>query len=300
MANDNPSSNLERAAEAADDFEKKHYQGGELDAQDFKQAGQKATAAVSNAATAVKEAVVGPADPKVCMINPPPRSICGACECRMPRASKRMWQITSDQQLIPAALSAQYVFQNAEPLVPSLAAHVCPPNAYQRGLDALGMQSRLHEARAFSMLVMPCPAPAAPQAGPAAAPAADTDQSASPSVPAASDKPAAADGGPSVITQLQDKAADALASLQQAVEPKPDNKSPDPEVNEFRSLVAEVFDNMKDSIASGDSAASGSAQQGPSGGSLPAEAGAAADAAQHKALASSPAEARPGVLSQVL
>jgi hypothetical protein len=64
MANDSPSSNLERAAEAADDFEKKHYQGGELDAQDFKEAGQKATEAVSNAATAVKEAVVGPADPK--------------------------------------------------------------------------------------------------------------------------------------------------------------------------------------------------------------------------------------------
>ena len=84
MANDNPSSNLERAAEAADDFEKKHYQGGELDAQDFKQAGQKATAAVSNAATAVKEAVVGPADPKVCMINSPPRSICGACDSVCP------------------------------------------------------------------------------------------------------------------------------------------------------------------------------------------------------------------------
>jgi ElaB/YqjD/DUF883 family membrane-anchored ribosome-binding protein len=64
MASNNPSSNLERAAEAADDFEKKHYQGGELDAQDFKKAGENATAAVSNAATAVKEAVVGPADPK--------------------------------------------------------------------------------------------------------------------------------------------------------------------------------------------------------------------------------------------
>lgn len=69
MASNNPSSNLERAAEAADDFEKKHYQGGELDAQDFKKAGENATAAVSNAATAVKEAVVGPADPKVCLIN---------------------------------------------------------------------------------------------------------------------------------------------------------------------------------------------------------------------------------------
>jgi hypothetical protein len=67
MASNNPSSNLERAAEAADDFEKKHYQGGELDAQDFKKAGENATAAVSNAATAVKEAVVGPADPKVCL-----------------------------------------------------------------------------------------------------------------------------------------------------------------------------------------------------------------------------------------
>ena len=69
MASNNPSSNLERAAEAADDFEKKHYQGGELDAQDFKKAGENATAAVSNAATAVKEAVVGPADPQVCLIN---------------------------------------------------------------------------------------------------------------------------------------------------------------------------------------------------------------------------------------
>lgn len=65
MANDKPSSNLERAAQAAEDFEDKHYKGGELDAQDFKAAGEKATAAVSDAAVAVKEAVVGPADPKV-------------------------------------------------------------------------------------------------------------------------------------------------------------------------------------------------------------------------------------------
>ena len=56
---------------------------------------------------------------------------------------------------------------------------------------------------------------------------------------------------------------------------------------------------MKVSIASGDSAGSGPAQQGPSGGAMPGETGAAADAAQRKALASSPAEAHTGVLSQV-
>lgn len=65
MASDNPSSNLERAAQAAEEYENKHYQGGELDAQDFKKAGEQATAAVSDAATAVKEAVVGPSEPKV-------------------------------------------------------------------------------------------------------------------------------------------------------------------------------------------------------------------------------------------
>lgn len=65
MASNNPSANLERAAQAADDFENKQSQGGELDAQDFKAAGQQATAAVSDAATAVKEAVVGPSDTKV-------------------------------------------------------------------------------------------------------------------------------------------------------------------------------------------------------------------------------------------
>jgi hypothetical protein len=56
---------------------------------------------------------------------------------------------------------------------------------------------------------------------------------------------------------------------------------------------------MKESIASGDSAGSGPAQQGPAGGAMPGEAGAASDAAQRKALASSPAEARTSVLSQV-
>lgn len=70
-------------------------------------------------------------------------------------------------------------------------------------------------------------------------------------------------------------------------------------MNEFRSLVAEAVDNMKESIASGDSAGSGPVQQGPVGGAMPGEAGAAADAAQRKAVASSPAEARTSVLSQV-
>lgn len=67
MASDNPSSNLERAAEAAEDFEKKHYKGGELDKDDFKQAGENATSAISDAANKVKEALVGPADPQVCI-----------------------------------------------------------------------------------------------------------------------------------------------------------------------------------------------------------------------------------------
>lgn len=117
--------------------------------------------------------------------------------------------------------------------------------------------------------------------------------------PASADATAPADGGPSVIAQLQDKTAGALASLQQAVEPKPDNKSADPEVNEFRSLVAEVFDNMKDSIATGDSTAPATPQQGPSGGVMP-DAAAASDAAQHKAVANSPAEAHRSILGQVM
>ena len=56
---------------------------------------------------------------------------------------------------------------------------------------------------------------------------------------------------------------------------------------------------MKESIASGDSAGTGPTQQGPVGGAMPGEAGAAADAAQRKAVASFPAEARTSVLSQV-
>lgn len=137
------------------------------------------------------------------------------------------------------------------------------------------------------------------------APATGQADAAPASKAAPSDTPASSDGGASVIEQIQDKTAGALASLQQAVEPKPSVKSADPEVNEFRSLVAEVFDNMKESIATGestpvgDSAASATPQQGPNGGALPAEAGAAANAAQGKAVASSPAEGCTGLLGQV-
>ncbi len=113
----------------------------------------------------------------------------------------------------------------------------------------------------------------------------------SPAAPADGDGAAAAEG-PSLTEQIQTKTSGALDSLQKAVEPAGDSKSADPEVNEFRSLVGEVFANMKESIATG------TTQQ--EGGDVAPEAPAAADAAQSKSLASSPAEARrPGLVGKV-
>lgn len=113
----------------------------------------------------------------------------------------------------------------------------------------------------------------------------------SPAAPADGDAAAAAEG-PSLTEQIQTKTSGALDSLQKAVEPAGDSKSADPEVDEFRSLVGEVFANMKESIATG------TTQQ--EGGDVAPEAPAAADAAESKSLASSPAEARrPGLVGQV-
>lgn len=117
-----------------------------------------------------------------------------------------------------------------------------------------------------------------PAAQSAAAPATNGD------APPAAAEAADSASGLSLVETVQEKTANALDSLQKAVAPTPETKSADPEVNEFRDLVGEVFSNMKESIA-----ADKQDKEGTS----------AAAAAQGKAVASSPAEPQQGVFAQV-
>lgn len=106
---------------------------------------------------------------------------------------------------------------------------------------------------------------------------------------------------PPLTETIPNKIAATLESMEQAVKPDSDDTKTDPEVNEFKSLVAEVFSNMKESIAV---SAPASATAPPSNSVAPTTPITDTPASEplqqeSKSVATSPVEAQQSLLMQV-